>query len=140
MFTQFLLIGLFLLGLWAIANIILGVKKQQSSTGTLKYFWQMNALWNIVNAIIALGAIIFVIANYDSFSTNTSIQSRQIKIVAVNILFDIAYVAAGLWLEVRGKKQHKPRLIGYGSAIQLQGAFLFFFDSMLALALIIATL
>lgn len=140
MFTQFLLIGLFILGLWAITNIILGVKKQQTSTSSTKYFWQMNALWNIVNAIIALGAIIFVIANYDSFSTNTSLQSRQIKIVAVNILFDIAYVATGLWIEARGKKQQQPRLIGYGSSIQLQGAFLFFFDSMLSLALIIATL
>ena len=140
MFSVFLLVGLVALGMWAISNIAIGLRKQKSSSGSTKYYWQMNALWNVINFAIAFVAIIIVLAQFTSFNTNKSLQTIQIYIVATNILFDLLYVGVGLWLENRGKKQNNPRYIGYGSSIQLQGAFLFFFDSIFALALIVAIL
>ena len=132
--------GMVVLSAWAITNIILGVLKRKTSIGSTKYYWEMNALWNSINFTIALIASAIAGLKYDTYTTDTALQSLQIKIVAVNILLDIAYITIGLWLEARGKKQQNHRFIGYGNSIQLQGAFLFFFDSALALALIIATL
>lgn len=140
MFMIALFGGMAVLGTWAITNIVLGTIKRRASNGSTKYYWEMNALWNTVNLCIAIIASAIAGIKYSSYSTNANLQSLQIKIVAVNILFDIVYIAVGLWLESRGKKQENPRFIGYGNAIQLQGAFLFFFDSALALGLIIATL
>jgi hypothetical protein len=60
--------------------------------------------------------------------------------VAINIIFDVFYIAIGLWLESKGKKLSNNKFIGYGNSIQLQGAFLFCFDSMFALGLIVAAL
>jgi hypothetical protein len=140
MFMIALFGGMVVLSAWAITNIILGVLKRKTSIGSTKYYWEMNALWNSINFTIALIASAIAGLKYDTYTTDTALQSLQIKIVAVNILLDIAYITIGLWLEARGKKQQNHRFIGYGNSIQLQGAFLFFFDSALALALIIATL
>lgn len=140
MFMIALFGGMAVLGTWAIINIILGISKRRTCTGSAKYYWEMNALWNSVNLLIAIVATMVAGLKYSAYSTDASLQSLQIKIVAINILFDIVYIAAGIWLEGRGKKQDNPRYIGYGNAVQLQGAFLFFFDSALALGLIIATL
>ena len=140
MFMIALFGGMAVLGVWALSNIILGIIKRRTSNGSTKYYWEMNALWNSVNFTIAVIASTIAGIKYDAYATDTTLQSLQIKIVAVNILFNIVYIAIGLWLEARGKKQPNSRLNGYGNAIQLQGAFLFFFDSALALSLIIATL
>ncbi len=140
MFMIALFGGMAVLGAWAITNIVLGAIKRRSSDGSTKYYWEMNALWNTINLAIAIIASAIAGIKYDAYSTDSALQDLQIKIVAVNILFDIAYIAIGLWLEARGKKQQNLRFIGYGNSIQLQGAFLFFFDSALALGLIIASL
>lgn len=132
--------GMAVLSAWALTNIVLGVIKRRSSADSTKYYWEMNALWNSINLTIALIASIIAGIKYDAYATDNDLQSLQIKIVAVNILFDIFYIAIGLWLEARGKKKQSYRFIGYGNSIQLQGAFLFFFDSALALGLIIANL
>ena len=140
MFIMALFSGMAVLGGWAIANIVLGLTKRRSSDGSTKYYWEMNALWNSINLAIAIIASAIAGIKYSAYSTDSALQRLQIIIVAVNILLDIVYIAVGLWMEHKGKKRQSLKLIGYGNAIQLQGAFLFFFDSILALTLIIATL
>jgi hypothetical protein len=141
MFTTVLYAGLAFLGLWAIVNIAMWYKRRTyPKTVARYYFWQMNALWNSVNLAIAIISIGIVTAFYTKYATDTGLQELQIKIIAVNILLDFVYIVVGLLLENKGKKKEDVRFIGYGDAIQLQGAFLFCFDSVLALGLIIATL
>lgn len=137
MFSAVLFGGMCVLSFWSITNIYLW-RKNKSQRSSLKfYFWQMNGLWNIINLIIAVVASIIVGINITRYNTNTNLQSIQIKIIAANILLDLIYVTVGLIIERRGKKNTNLRLRGYGESIQLQGAFLFCFDSMLALGLII---
>ena len=140
MFSTVLFGGMAVLSFWSVTNIYLWRKNKSQKASLKYYFWQMNGLWNIINLIIAVVASVIISANITSFNTNTSLQSLQIKIIAANILLDLFYVAIGLILELRGKKNTNIRLRGYGESIQLQGAFLFCFDSMLALGLIVTVI
>ena len=140
MFSAVLFGGMGVLSFWSITNIYLWRKNKSQKASLKYYFWQMNGLWNIINLIIAIVASIIVGINTANFNTNDSLQSLQIKIIAANILLDLIYVTIGLILEIRGKKNINLRLRGYGESIQLQGAFLFCFDSMLALGLIITVI
>lgn len=140
MFTNILFFGMLTLGSWAVVNIYFWYKNKDITKNSTYYFWQMNGLWNVINLSIALISTILVLVKLQSYRTDANLQELQVNIVAFNILLDILYIAAGFYLEHRGKAKKNDRLIGYGNAIQLQGAFLFFFDSVLALGLIIATL
>lgn len=140
MFSAVLFGGMGVLSFWSITNIYLWRKNKSQKASLKYYFWQMNGLWNIINLIIAVAASIIVGINITNFNTNDSLQSLQIKIIAANILLDLIYVTIGLILEIRGKKNINLRLRGYGESIQLQGAFLFCFDSMLALGLIVTVI
>lgn len=141
MFTTVLYAGLALLGTWAIVNIAMWYRRRSyPKTVARYYFWQMNALWNSVNLAIALISIGIVTAFYSKYTADAGLQELQIKIIAVNILLDFVYIIVGLLLENKGKRKEDVRFMGYGDAIQLQGAFLFCFDSIFALALIITTL
>lgn len=140
MFSTVLLSGMAILGLWSIANISIWSKNKKLKASVKYYFWQMNGLWNIINLTIATVASVIVAINITSFNTNASLQSLQIRIIAATILLDLVYVAIGYYLENRGKKEANLRLQGYGESVQLQGAFLFSFDSMLALGLIVTVI
>ena len=140
MFSAVIFGGMSVLSFWSITNIYLWRKNKSQKASLKYYFWQMNGLWNIINLIIAIVASIIVGINTANFNTNDSLQSLQIKIIATNILLDLIYVTIGLILEIRGKKNTNLRLRGYGESIQLQGAFLFCFDSMLALGLIVTVI
>ena len=140
MFSAVIFGGMAILSFWSITNIYLWRKNKSQKTSLKYYFWQMNGLWNIINLIIAIVASIIVGINITNFNTNDNLQSLQIKIIAANILLDLIYVTIGLVLEIRGKKSTNLRLRGYGESIQLQGAFLFCFDSMLALGLIVTVI
>ena len=140
MFSAVLFGGMGVLSFWSITNIYLWRKNNSQKASLKYYFWQINGLWNIINLIIAIVASIIVGIDTANFNTNDTLQSLQIKIIAANILLDLIYVTIGLILENRGKKNTNLRLRGYGESIQLQGAFLFCFDSMLALGLIITVI
>jgi undecaprenyl pyrophosphate phosphatase UppP len=140
MFTSILFFGMLTLGSWAAVNIYFWYKNRNTAKDSTHYFWQMNGLWNVINLSIAMVSTLLVSARLNAYRTDANLQDLQVKIVAFNIILDVLYIAAGFYLEHRGKTNKNERLIGYGNAIQLQGAFLFFFDSIFALALIVATL
>lgn len=45
--------GMYVLGSWAVANLIIGGIGWNQNTGDTKYFHQMNFFWNTVNLSIA---------------------------------------------------------------------------------------
>lgn len=126
-----------LLAIWAAINIGIWWNRRKTAQGSRLYFWQMNALWNCINLAIAGIATTAVMLNIQHYNTDESIQTLQIRILAINILADLLYIACGFTLEHYGAKRQNDRLDGYGQAITLQGAFLLCFDSVLATALLV---
>ena len=123
--------GMQTLGLWALSNIAIGTFASLSTKGESQAFWQMNAGWNIINAGIA-GMGYFSQSIPNSLLGTIQEQHSIETILAVNAGLDIAYIVSGFYLKEKAKASNNPeRLNGFGNAIILQGAFLFFFDAIL---------
>lgn len=125
--------GMIVLIAWAVINIILGVflMLRYKKKDMLRYFFQMNALWNVVALLIGIGTM-FMLSNImpeDMDLTKVIFQGFMFeKILLVNAGLDIAYVAIGNYLVEHGLRVNKVAFEGYGKALWLQGAFLFLFD------------
>ena len=122
------------LGTWATINITSGLILQNNTSGTDKYFHQMNAGWNAVNlGIAALGY--WRASQFNSPDRSFSEAWKKYEGYQKSLLFnaglDVGYMAGGLYLIERsrrydGKKADQRK--GWGQSILLQGAFLFTFD------------
>lgn len=121
------------LGGWAISNIAVntafyaGAKEDEH-----KYFYQMNAAWNVINLAIA-GFGYYGSTNPDGgLSLYASLQEQAAieKILLFNAGLDVAYIMTGFYLIERSKNSAKysNQLKGYGKSLILQGGFLFAFD------------
>jgi hypothetical protein len=127
--------GILVLGGWAVSNLIVGGIGITQTSGTTKYFHQMNAAWNGVNLAIAG----FGYTGLQNQSANSSLAETVTefhnfeKILLFNAGLDIGYMALGAYLWERGRRTESSRLIGYGQSLLLQGGFLFTFDLVLYL-------
>ncbi len=125
--------GMYILGGWALGNIIINPMLQSKATGSDKYFYQMNTMWNVVNLTLA-GASLWQSsrgnANAADWQSAFSEQHSIEKVFLVNTALDVAYMAGGLYLMERSKNVSKQadRLKGFGKGVLLQGGFLFVFD------------
>jgi hypothetical protein len=133
-------IGMFVLGGWAIINILVGSFKLTKATRARRYFYQMNLYWNIVNLLIASLALYNIITtNAEVIELAESVRQHAWikKILYLNIGLDISYLALGAYLRERSKTSlFKPeRLMGWGQSIVLQGVFLFLLDLVLTVML-----
>ena len=125
--------GMYVLGGWAVANIAFGAIGWSNSTGSSKYFHQMNLFWNTVN----LGIAGFVL--YNNFNTDISMLSpdemmaRHVKtenLYLINAGLDVVYIGTGFLLKhLSNTNLNKQDLLkGYGNSVILQGGFLMIFD------------
>jgi len=124
--------GMTVLGGWAVSNIAVGGISSFNTTGSTKYFHQMNALWNLVNLGAATSGLVSAQKNRDKNLTADEVikEQRKIeKIFLVNGLLDLAYIGGGTYLNRRGINENDDKLKGYGASIILQGAFLLLFDA-----------
>lgn len=124
--------GMWVLGSWAVGNLLVGAVGRANTTGATKYFHEMNMLWNTVNLTLAgfgLYSALHADANL-SLAASLQAQHKMEKLFLVNGALDLAYMAGGLYLQERGKTPGKNSLRwkGYGKSIILQGAFLLLFD------------
>lgn len=119
---------------WALINIAAGSVGYASSSGSTKYFHQMNAAWNIVNLAIAGGAL-YQYGQADpaafTFAESLSEARNMENILLLNIGLNVSYIAAGGFLWERGLRKTSNRLRGYGQSLIVQGGFLLLFDSVL---------
>lgn len=120
------------LGSWAIVNIAGGMILQSKTEGEMKYFHQMNAGWNLVNAGISGWSLIRSVAEQskvaDFASASTKLDGFQ-KTLLLNAGLDVGYMVGGFYLMERSNRDQSPdRLRGFGKSVLLQGAFLFVFD------------
>jgi hypothetical protein len=98
----------------------------------MRYFHQMNVLWNGINLGFAAlgywGAGLEKIKN-PTLSAVLKHQGGSEKTYMLNIGLDVAYVAGGLYMTERSKSRLNPaKLKGYGNDVMVQGSFLFLFD------------
>ncbi len=125
--------GMLILGGWAVGNMIWGGIGASQTSGQDKAFHQMNIYWNSVN--LAIAGFGYWQATKESPGTDfwESIRAQQgiEKVLLVNAALDVAYMAGGLYLQERGLRKGKDRLVGFGKSIILQGAFLMTFDAVM---------
>lgn len=121
--------GMKLLGGWALANIVTGSLGRSQTTGSTRYFHEMNAGWNAVNLTIASVALL-TLPDVSSWTIEQGYQeaAKLDKILLFNAGLDLGYMALGYALLERGKRLDSSRLQGYGQSLLVQGAFLFVFD------------
>lgn len=121
-----------ILGGWALANIGTGIYGSLYSTGSAKYFHQMNAGWNAVNlGIAALGYFLTKPSkNLNAYEITNQLIGIENSLM-LNTGLDVAYITAGIALRLSSNQQNSGnyhRLRGFGTSLVLQGAFLAIFD------------
>lgn len=92
--------GMIVLGSWAGANLITNGILLSNSSGSDKYFYQMNIYWNVVNGALAgLGVLgpKKKQGNLSAFQTLEE-QSSTEKTFLINTGLDVAYVMTGAYL------------------------------------------
>lgn len=127
--------GMLVLGGWAVTNIAVGSIGMTQTSGTTRYFHQMNAAWNTVNLAIA-GFGYYGLRNQSpdiGLSETISEFHSFERILLFNAGLNVGYMAMGAYLWERGLRKDQNRLIGYGQSMILQGGFLLVFDSTLYL-------
>jgi len=133
--SEVLKTGMFVLGGWALLNIIIGSFRLMKATRNKRFFFQMNIYWNIVNILIASGALYFLLtANAANYNLAQSIELHgwYKKVLYLNIGLDVAYIMLGIWLQERARYSPKTeQLQGWGQSVVLQGLFLLILDIVL---------
>lgn len=125
--------GMLILGFWALINIVLGGINRSRTIGQKRGFHEMNLYWNLVNFLIA--SFGYWQAKQEPFDLDIwqtlENQAQITKVLWFNFGLDLGYIAMGLFLLERGLRKLKPRWVGFGKSMILQGAFLFIFDGIL---------
>ena len=120
------------LGSWAAANIATGLVFRSQTQGTDGYFHEMNAIWNTVNLGLAAAGYISAVRMEKPQSALElyQAQNKLDRTLLFNAGLDIAYIAAGLYLTERSRRESSDysKFKGYGNSVMMQGAFLLLFD------------
>jgi hypothetical protein len=124
--------AMLVLGGWAAGNILVGTYGNFKASGEAKYFYQFNAMWNVVNLGIAafgyFNAVNSDPASMTSLEIIKDFNSLQ-NLLLLNAGLDVAYIATGFYLKERSENSSSSeRLRGYGNSLLLQGGFLLLFD------------
>lgn len=125
--------GMYVLGAWAVGNLVVNPILASRATGADKSFYQMSTMWNVVNLGLA-GASLWQSsrgnAGSDHWLSAFNEQHSIEKIFLINAALDVAYMAGGLYMMERSKNvlKNSDRLKGFGKGVMVQGAFLFVFD------------
>jgi hypothetical protein len=127
---QHLMIGL---GSWASLNLVSSsVGWATAPNQEMKYFHQMNVMWNTVNLALAIPGYIKARKHSSnlSFAQTIDEQRKTETVFLFNAGLDIAYMSTGLILKSESKHNiGKSDLFnGYGNSLLMQGGFLFIFD------------
>lgn len=126
---------------WSLINIAGGTIGNFTTTGHTRYFHQGNAMWNSVNLVLGVvGLISETRARKRPLGlAEGRLRSHRSQLAfVINAGLDVLYISSGAVLWQLGPSARGPamqdRLVGYGQALVLQGAFLFAFDVGMAVA------
>ena len=117
---------------WSLVNMGAGTAGFLLSDGPTRHFHGMNAMWNVVNAIIAgfgyRDAATTDPGDGDAMDALDDTHSFE-KVLLFNAGLNTGYIAAGAFLWERGRRTGSEQLQGFGPAVALQGLFLLGFDT-----------
>jgi hypothetical protein len=123
------------LGSWAGANLITNGILLSNSSGSNKYFYEMNVYWNVVNGALAGLGVLGAKKTQENLSAFQTLeeQSSTEKTFLINTGLDAAYVMTGVYLLEKSKNSvdNQDMLKGYGQSVILQGGFLLLFDGIM---------
>lgn len=127
--------GMVVLGSWAGVNMITNGILLSNSSGSDKYFHQMNVYWNVMNGALAGLGVLGAKKKQENLSAFQSLeeQSKTEKTFLINTGLDAAYVMTGVYLLEKSKNSvdNKDTLKGYGQSVIFQGGFLLLFDGIM---------
>jgi hypothetical protein len=129
--------GMRVLGAWAVGNVGVSGARYFTTSGSEKYFHQMNVGWGVINAALA-GASLLSARRPGAPSDQahiTRLQLRTEQVYLFNTGLDVAYVVGGFYLKERARtrptERQQQQLRGYGQSVLLQGGFLLVFDGLM---------
>jgi MFS family permease len=125
------LAGMGVLTGWAVANIAGGIAGAVLVEGDGRFVHQANAAWNTVNLALGIAGLVSNgrrLPKVRSAADARRLSRRTIRTYAINAVLDVVYIAAGTLMAELGRQHGQERVQGYGSAVVLQGAWLFAFD------------
>ncbi len=126
--------AMWILGSWAIGNMLVGGVQMGRTEGSQHYLHQMNLMWNSVNlGIAAYGLIAGPPPFTEALETLISQHQKTEQLYIINSGLDLIYMGTGGYLIHRSKKslEKSDLLKGYGQSLILQGGFLLIFDTAL---------
>lgn len=123
--------SMYALGGWAVGNFAVSGAMIGFSSGSERYFHQMNIYWNVVNLGLAgMG----LLGNRDQSERNVlqtinSIHNTE-KIYLLNAGLDVGYIFGGLYLTELAHRHpdRQEQFTGFGQSIIMQGSFLLVLD------------
>ncbi|WP_170265051.1 DUF6992 family protein [Salibacter halophilus] len=124
--------GMYVLGGWAVANMVTGGIGYGTSSGEARYFHQMNMMWNTVNLGLSASSLLFQDDLPTTLRGSLEAQQNIEHLLLFNAGLDVAYITAGFYLKERAKRSNRyDRFTGYGNSLLLQGGFLLLFDGVM---------
>lgn len=125
--------GMTVLGGWAAANIVSGTAGYFiAQDEEWKAFHGMNAMWNVVNGVIAYSGYRGALKEQGKKLSGADAYSRyesNKRLFLLNAGLDIAYIGSGLLLNAYAGDFNNPaEWRGFGKSVALQGVFLLLFD------------
>lgn len=124
--------AMYILGSWAVGNMLIGGIGMSQTSGDTRYFHQMNLMWNTVNMGIAAFGLISGAPGFSNSADLVISNHRKMEnLYLINSGLDLIYIAAGGYMLHRSKSSVKraDMLEGYGKSVILQGGFLLVFDT-----------
>ncbi|WNJ16811.1 DUF6992 family protein [Pontibacter sp. G13] len=128
-------INMYVLGGWAVGNIVVGASLRGGTEGSTRYFHEMNMFWNVVNLGLAgaglYGSYTEAPADYGLWETIQR-QEQIEKVLLFNLALNGTYIMTGAYLNERSRRpdvSNPDRLKGYGQSLMMQGGFLLLFDA-----------
>lgn len=126
--------GMIALGSWSAVNLVYSGIATGQTTGTTRYFHQMNVMWGGINlGLAALGYFGLKNESGLGFIQSLKKQAGIEKTYLLNLGLDAAYITSGFYLKERAKNStsNYQKFKGYGESIILQGAALLVLDAVM---------
>jgi hypothetical protein len=128
--------GMIVLGSWAAVNIAAGAAGYFiAKDDEWKAFHGMNAIWNVVNGVIAYGG--YLGASKEAGKNEGSVKmlrnyEADKRLFLLNAGLDVLYIGSGVFLREHAYREKDPAVWkGFGNSVALQGGFLLLFDGIM---------
>lgn len=123
-------IGMISLVSWSTTNLAGGLYFRNETSGSSKYFHEMNAMWNTVNFGIGVAGLI---QEYNQkqvdYPEYLKLQKKYERVFLINSGLDLIYMGVGSSMAFSDKSNE--RSTGYGQSLILQGGYLLLFDGLM---------